>query len=67
MAKNSEKETVTKNATYTKSQILKSKQFSDYHDVLNVVLSDDESYTFEDVLQKANDFLAEPVNELVNE
>ena len=26
--------------TYTKTQILKSKRFSNYHDVLNVVLED---------------------------
>lgn len=53
--------------TYTKAQILKSKQFSSYHDVLNVVLADDKGYTFEEVLQMANDFLARPVEELVNE
>lgn len=54
------------NAVYTKSQILKSDKFSNYYDVLNVVLDDDKNYTLEEVLKIANDFLAKPVNEIVN-
>lgn len=54
------------NAVYTKSQILKSDKFSNYYDVLNVVLDDDKTYTLEEVLKIANDFLAKPVNEIVN-
>lgn len=54
------------NAVYTKSQILKSDKFSNHHDVLNVVLDDDKNYTLEGVLKIANDFLAKPVNEIVN-
>ena len=51
---------------YTKSQILKSDKFSNHYDVLNVVLDDDKNYTLEEVLKIANDFLAKPVNEIVN-
>lgn len=54
------------NTVYTKSQILKSDKFSNYYDVLNVVLDDDKNYTLEEVLNIANDFLAKPVNEIVN-
>lgn len=54
------------NAVYTKSQILKSDKFSNYYDVLNVVLDDDKNYTLEEVLKIAKDFLAKPVNEIVN-
>ncbi len=54
------------NTVYTKSQILKSDKFSNYYDVLNVVLDDDKNYTLEEVLKIANDFLAKPVNEIVN-
>ena len=54
------------NTDYTKSQILKSDKFSNYYDVLNAVLDDDKNYTLEEVLKIANDFLAKPVNEIVN-
>ncbi len=54
------------NTVYTKSQILKSDKFSNYYDVLNVVLDDEKNYTLEEVLKIANDFLAKPVNEIVN-
>lgn len=54
------------NVVYTKSQILKSDKFSNHYDVLNVVLDDDKNYTLEEVLKIANDFLAKPVNEIVN-
>lgn len=54
------------NAVYTKSQILKSDKFSNYYDVLNVVLDDDKNYTLEEVLKIANDFLAKPIKEIVN-
>lgn len=53
-------------AVYSKSQILRSDKFSNHHDVLNVVLDDDKNYTFEEVLKIASDFLAKPVNEIVN-
>lgn len=53
-------------AVYSKSQILKSDKFSNHYDVLNVVLDDDKKYTLEEVLKIANDFLAKPVNEIVN-
>nr|DAI73272.1 MAG TPA: hypothetical protein [Caudoviricetes sp.] len=53
-------------AVYSKSQILKSDKFSNHYDVLNVVLDDDKTYTLEEVLKIANDFLAKPVNEIVN-
>lgn len=53
-------------AVYSKSQILKSDKFSNHYDVLNVVLNDDKNYTLEEVLKIANDFLAKPVNEIVN-
>ena len=54
------------NTVYTKSQILKSDKFSNYYDVLNVVLDDDKNYTLEEVLKIANDFLAKPIKEIVN-
>lgn len=53
-------------AVYSKSQILKSDKFSNHYDVLNVVLADDKNYTLEEVLKIANDFLAKPINEIVN-
>lgn len=61
------KVTAKKDSTvYSKSQILKSDKFSNHYDVLNVVLNDDKNYTLEEVLKIANDFLAKPVNEIVN-
>lgn len=54
------------NTVYTKSQILKSDKFSNYYDVLNVVLDDEKNYTLEEVLKIANDFLAKPIKEIVN-
>nr|DAP83070.1 MAG TPA: hypothetical protein [Caudoviricetes sp.]DAW49698.1 MAG TPA: hypothetical protein [Caudoviricetes sp.] len=54
-------------AVYSKSQILKSDKFSNHYDVLNVVLNDDKNYTLEEVLKIANDFLAKPIKEIVNE
>lgn len=53
-------------AVYSKSQILKSDKFSNYYDVLNVVLDDDKNYTLEEMLKIANDFLAKPIKEIVN-
>lgn len=57
---------VTKETTYTKEKILKSKLFMDDADVLNVVLDDNQEYTLTQVRQLKADFLSTPIVEVLN-
>lgn len=61
-----EKTKVTKETTYTKEKILKSKLFMDDADVLNVVLDDNQEYTLTQVRQLKADFLSTPIVEVLN-
>lgn len=61
-----EKTEVTKETTYTKEKILKSKLFMDDADVLNVVLDDNQEYTLTQVRQLKADFLSTPIVEVLN-
>lgn len=61
-----EKTKATKETTYTKEKILKSKLFMDDADVLNVVLDDNQEYTLTQVRQLKADFLSTPIVEVLN-
>lgn len=45
------------NQSYTKEQLLKSKQFGGYLDLLVAILADGKEYTKQDVIKKVEDFL----------
>ena len=51
----------TKEAAYTKEQILKSKKYKDRKDVLNVVLRDDSTYTLKEVDNAIKTFMKREV------
>lgn len=50
-----------KSDTFDKMTLVKSKRFMDYRDILNVVLSDDKTYTIEEINKIINKFLAKKV------
>ena len=51
---------------FTKMQILESKKYRQYKDVLAVILSDEKTYTHEEIQQNLNDFLSTPIKEKIN-
>lgn len=51
---------------YTKEQIINSKKYYQYRDVLAVVLSEDKTYTHDEIKQKLDAFLHKPIKEKRN-
>ena len=49
-------------ATFTKAQILDSKKYANRRDALSVILSDEESYTLENVDTLLDNFMKVKVN-----
>lgn len=47
---------------YNKQELLASKKYMDKRDILNIILKNDETYTFKDVDKKINAFLRKEVN-----
>ena len=64
-----DKETKTKTAeaTYTKTQVCKSKLYAGYYDVFDNVLEDGRQYTKTELEKLRDDFLKRPVAEKFNE
>ena len=50
-------ETAVSDATFSKSQILAAKKYTDRRDLLAVLLSDDQPYTLTEVDKLVNEFL----------
>ncbi len=57
----------TKEATYTKAQVCKSKLYAGYYDVFDIVLEDDKQYTKAELEKLKTDFLNRPVREKIND
>ncbi len=51
---------------FTKMQILESKKYRQYKDVLAVILSDEKTYTHEEIEQDLEYFLSAPIKEKIN-
>lgn len=51
----------TKEATFTKAQLLKSKKYSERVDLLNVLLEDGKAYTSKEVDELVKDFMNKEV------
>lgn len=51
---------------YTKEQIVNSKTYRQYRDVLAVVLSEDKTYTHDEIKQKLDEFLHKSIKEKRN-
>lgn len=51
---------------YTKEQIINSKKYHQYRDVLAVVLSEDKTYIHDEIKQKLDAFLHKPIKEKRN-
>lgn len=47
---------------YTKEQIINSKKYNKYRDVLKSILEENKSYSIEDIEQKIKEFLKRKVN-----
>lgn len=56
----------TKEATYTKAQVCKSKLYAGYYDVFDNVLEDGKQYTKAELEKLKNDFLSRPILEEIN-
>lgn len=48
---------------YTKTQILQSKKYRQYKDVLAVILSNNKNYTHEEIQRELDKFLSAPIKE----
>lgn len=66
MAETKAKET-TKETTYTKAQVCKSKLYMGYYDVFDIVLEDGKQYTKAELEMLKKDFLSRPVQEEIND
>lgn len=51
---------------FSKKQVLKSKKYAEFQDIFNVILTDGQNYTEEELEKLKDDFLSAPVNEKVN-
>lgn len=51
---------------YTKTQILQSKKYRQYKDVLAVILSNNKNYTHEEIQRELDKFLSTPIKEEKN-
>lgn len=51
---------------YTKTQILQSKKYRQYKDVLAVILSNNKNYTHEEIQRELDKFLSAPIKEEKN-
>ena len=51
---------------YTKTQILQSKKYRQYKDILSVILSNNKNYTQEEIKQELDKFLSTPIKEEKN-
>lgn len=58
--------TTASEAKFTKTQLVQSKKYRQYRDVLTVILSDDASYTHKEVKQALDKFLKTPVRNKIN-
>lgn len=67
MADTKEIKTKTAEATYTKTQVCKSKLYAGFYDVFDNVLEDGKQYTKKELEKLKDDFLKRPVNEQINE
>jgi glutamyl/glutaminyl-tRNA synthetase len=54
-------EIVNKGIVFTKGQLLNSKRFSDYVDVLNALLDDGKTYTMDEVTMAIKNFMNKEV------
>lgn len=60
-------ETETKETTYTKAQVCKSKLYMGYYDVFDIVLEDGKQYTKAELEMLKKDFLSRPIQEEIND
>ena len=51
---------------YTKTQILQSKKYRQYKDILAVILSNNKNYTHAEIKQELDKFLSTPIKEEKN-
>lgn len=54
-------------AKFTKTQLVQSKKYRQYRDVLTVILSDSASYTHKEVKQALDKFFKTPVKNKINQ